>query len=57
MIYTLTACFGIFLGICGQIQRYDYPSFNQCEKARISLPVASIGNGYAICYPKQQQKS
>lgn len=52
MIYELVLCASMFLGICGQSARYDYPSFEQCEQARKSIPAKAIGPGYAICKPK-----
>ena len=52
MTYTLTACFGMWLGLCGTIKTFDYPSMKECEQARMSLSTQSIGAGYAICAPK-----
>lgn len=52
MIYELVLCAGMFFGLCGQSARYDYPSFEQCEQARKSIPATAIGSGYAICKPK-----
>jgi len=57
MIYTLTACFGMFLGMCGTIKTFDYPSREQCEQARQSFSAKSIGDGYTICAPKHKLES
>jgi hypothetical protein len=52
MAYTLTLCIGMFLGLCGSVRTYDYPSLQECEKAKAGVPEKAIGDGYAICAPK-----
>ena len=55
MTYTLTLCLGMFLGICGGFKTFDYPTQADCEKARETVSKKAIGDGYAICVPKQSK--
>ena len=56
MTYTLTICLGMFLSLCGNIKTFDYPTQAECEKARDALSKKAIGDGYAICAPKQKEQ-
>lgn len=56
-MYTLTLCIGMFLSLCGQFRTYEYPSLEECERARASIPSKTIGDGYAICAPTKQEPS
>jgi len=46
----------LWLGACGQHRAFDYPTLQECERARDALPREVIGKGYAICAPKQKDK-
>jgi len=54
MIYTLTICVGIFLGICGQVRQADYPRYEACAKERDIIAKQNIT--YAICTPRDSLK-
>ena len=56
MIYTLTLCLGMFMSLCGQYRSYDYPTLQECERARDAFPKAVIGSGFALCVPKKDFK-
>lgn len=49
MTYTLTLCLGMFLGLCGQIREFDYPTAADCEAARSKVSEKTLGKGYAVC--------
>ena len=53
MTYTLTICFGMWMGLCGHIRTFEYPSLEDCDRARMTVPASAIGKGYAICAPTQ----
>lgn len=55
-MYTLTLCLGMFLAICGQIRNFEYPTLQECERARDAVPAKVIGDGYAICAPTNKEK-
>lgn len=57
MTYTLTLCLGMWLGICGNIKTFEFPSADECEKARKHVSAESIGKGYAICAPKAEVRT
>lgn len=60
MAYTLTLCLGMFLSLCGQVRTYDYPTFAECEAARLAVSKNAIGDGYTICalkFKPQEGKS
>jgi hypothetical protein len=52
-MWTLTVCAGLFLGICGGVHRYDFQTVEACNQARVQIPQKTIGDGYAVCVPKQ----
>jgi len=56
-MYTLTLCIGMWLGTCGQHRAYDYPTLQECERARDAFPKNVLGSGYAVCVPKTQEPS
>jgi hypothetical protein len=49
---TLILCLGMWLGICGQIRHYDFPTVEACERER-AAQIKSVGSGYAVCVPKK----
>lgn len=51
MTYTLTICFGVFMAICGQQRKIDFPDWHSCDRER-QAQVRHVGNGWAICHPK-----
>lgn len=53
MIYTLTLCIGMWMHTCGQHRTFDYPTIQECERARDAFPKDVIGKGYAVCAPKK----
>jgi len=53
-MYTLTLCIGITLGICGQIVKFDFPSYDECERERIKQ-IGSVRDGYAVCAPTKTE--
>lgn len=55
-MYTLTLCIGIFLGLCGQVRTYDYPTLAECEAARKGISARTLGDGYSICALKYNPK-
>lgn len=56
MAYTLIICAGMFLGLCGHVRKVDYPSADECNKVRVTIPAGTIGKGYVICVPKESDK-
>ncbi len=56
MTYTLTLCLGMWMGLCNQIRTYDFPTLAECNQGRQGITAQAIGNGYAICAPKPQEK-
>lgn len=55
MIYTLVICYGVFLGICGQVLKYEYPSLEACERERAAIFAQPTKPYYAICRPGRAQ--
>jgi hypothetical protein len=53
---TLHVCFGMFLAICGSVRDYDYANMDECMKARQQI-ISQVGDGYAICMPKELNKA
>lgn len=56
MIYTLFLCISISVGLCGQHRAFDYPTLQECEKARDAFMTQPTGKSYAICAPKNKDK-
>lgn len=52
MTYTLVICYGVFLGICGQIQTIDFPSYEACNTERAAVLAQPTKPYYALCRPK-----
>ena len=53
---TLHVCFGMFFAICGSVRDYDYANMDDCIKARQQI-ISQVGDGYAICMPKELNKA
>ena len=53
MIFTLSLPW-MFLGACGQLRTYDYPTLADCEKARLVFSEKAVGSGYVICATKKE---
>ena len=52
MTWTLTLCIGIFLGVCGSRQVYDYSSQEDCYRAQKEAQ-ARPNIAFAVCAPKK----
>jgi len=51
MTWTLTLCIGVFLGICGSRQHYDYPTEAACLTA-LKIAEARPAVAFGVCAPK-----
>jgi hypothetical protein len=56
MIYTLTICFGMWMSLCGSVRTFEYPTLEDCDRARMTVPASAIGKGYAVCALTQGRK-
>jgi len=54
-MYTLTLCIGITLGICGQIRKFDFQTYEECDKERIKQ-IPYVRDGYAVCAPTEEKR-
>lgn len=55
-MWTLTLCLGMFLGMCGSINKHDFKTKEECQEAR-NHAEKGVGGGYAICAPKDWRKN
>jgi len=56
MIYTLSLCLGMFLGLCGEAREFDYPTYEACAKERdVQLAIKNNNIKRATCSPKPKE--
>jgi len=55
-MFEMVACFGIWLGICGHIERVVFTSGKQCLLA-VAEVKRSSSLQYAYCRPKVEDKA
>jgi hypothetical protein len=52
VIHTLTVCMGVWLGLCQQIIRHDFPTYEACDRERAAIYARGPKPHWATCAPK-----